>query len=117
MRKQFTLVIAAIAISPSLAFAAEYAPVTCSKAKSASEKAICKSYELGQADARMATLYGIATSLVGMGRRADIQEAQRNWLDTRDACGKRVACLKSAYETRIGALSKVIDDVVARGPF
>ena len=111
--------IAVVALSTSTlaAAAAGYAPLNCSKAHSASEKAICKSYALGQDEARMATLYSIATSLVAMGRRGDIEEQQRAWLQKREACGSDIACLKSAYAKRIGELDSVVQDVVSRGPF
>ena len=99
------------------ALAGDYAPLNCSKAHSPAETAICKSYALGQAEARMATLYGIATSLVAIGRRGDIQDQQRSWLKQRDACGDRVACLEEAYATRIDELNSVVADVASRGPF
>jgi len=99
------------------AVAADYAPINCAAAASPAETTICKTYALGQDEARMATLYGVATSLVAMGQRGDIADAQRQWLKTREACGGNVACLGSAYRTRIGELSKVIDAIASRGPF
>lgn len=102
---------------PSLAVAGQYAPLDCSKAQSASETAICRSYALGQDEARMATLYGIATSLVAMGQRGEIQDAQRAWLQKREECGARVSCLNDAYAVRIGELNRVVESVASRGPF
>jgi uncharacterized protein len=99
------------------AHAADYAPLDCAKASSAAERTICANYALGQDEARMATLFGIATSLVAMGQRGDIRDAQRQWLTRRDVCGSDVSCLASAYRTRIGELTKVIDNVASRGPF
>ena len=99
------------------ALAADYALLDCARAKSAAEKTICGSYALGQAEARMATLYGIATSLVAMGQRGDIGDAQRQWLKRRDACGRDVACLRTAYSDRIGQLNAVIAAIASRGPF
>lgn len=97
--------------------AADYAPLDCAKARSPDERTICKSYALGQDEARLATLYAIATSLVGMGRRGDIEDQQRAWLKAREACGDGVACLADAYAARIRALNAVISDVASRGPF
>ena len=96
---------------------ASYRPIECGKPASQSELAICRTYSLGQAEARMATLYGIVTSLVPMGQRADIEESQRYWLHTRDACGKDTACLSQSYQSRIDALSAIIGSISARGPF
>lgn len=117
MRKLVFAFAAASLIAPGAAMAADYAPIDCAKAKSASERTICKSYDLGQADARMATLYGIATSLVGMGQRGDIQDAQRVWLKKRDDCGKHISCLTDAYDVRIHQLNKVIEGIASHGPF
>ena len=52
--------------------AADYAPIDCGRASLPAERAICRSYSLGQAEARMATLFGVVTSLVAMGQRGDI---------------------------------------------
>jgi len=99
------------------AVAADYAPLNCTKAKSSAEITICKTYALGQAEARMATLYSVATSLVAMGQRGDIGDAQTEFLKTREACRRDVACLTKAYRTRIGQLNKVIAAVASRGPY
>jgi uncharacterized protein len=110
----------AVAILPGILGAARaepYAPLDCGKAASPSETTICRSYGLGQDEARMATLFAIATSLVAMGERGDIGDAQRRWLKARDACGADAACLAEAYRARIAALSAVIEAIAARGPF
>lgn len=118
IRLRRLLLVSALLAAPAFAAnAGEYAPLDCAKARSADEKAICRSYALGQDEARMATLYAIATSLVGMGRRGDIEDQQRAWLQTRAACGDRDACLAAAYAARIRALNEVIADVASRGPF
>lgn len=102
---------------PALALSADYAPLDCAKAQSPAEKMICKTYSLGQAEARMATLYAVATSLVAMGQRGDIGDAQRQWLKTREACGRDIACLGKVYNDRIGQLNAVISDIASHGPY
>ena len=97
--------------------AADYAPIDCAKASSSAERTICRSYSLGQADARMATLFGVVTSLVAMGQRADIGDAQRTWLKERNACGDDHACIARAYQSRIAALSATLDAIASHGPF
>ena len=97
--------------------AADYAPIDCSKASLAAERAICRSYPLGQAEARMATMFGIVTSLVAMGQRGDIGDAQRKWLKERNACGDDGACIARAYQSRIAVLSSALDAIASRGPF
>jgi uncharacterized protein len=97
--------------------AADYAPIDCSKASSPAERAICRSYPLGQAEARVATMFGIVTSLVAMGQRGDIGDAQRKWLKQRDACGDDGACLARAYQSRIAVLSATLDAIASHGPF
>ena len=97
--------------------AADYAPIDCAKASSSAERTICRSYSLGQAEGRMATLYGVVTSLVAMGQRADIGDAQRTWLKERNACGDDGACIARAYRSRITALSANLDAIASHGPF
>jgi len=67
----FTLGLLAVAAfaTATEALAADYAPLDCRKADAPALFAICSNYSLGQAEARMATLFGIATSLVAMGQR------------------------------------------------
>jgi uncharacterized protein len=101
----------------SSALAGDYTPLDCARAKTAAERTVCRNYALGQAEARMATLYGVATSLVAMGQRGDIGDAQRRWLKTRDACGRGVACLTKAYRDRIGQLNAVIAAIASHGPY
>jgi uncharacterized protein len=118
MRPLLTAAILASALcAPSLAAAANYAPLACSKASSPAEHAICRTYSLGQVEARMATLFGIATSLVAMGQRGTIHDDQARWLKTREGCGGDVACLTAAYEDRIAQLTQVIEDIASRGPY
>jgi uncharacterized protein len=97
--------------------ASDYAPIDCSKASSPAERTICRSYPLGQAEARMATMFGVVTSLVAMGQRGDIGDAQRKWLKKRNACGNDGACIAHAYQSRIAALSATLDAIASRGPF
>jgi uncharacterized protein len=104
-------------LPPAAANAGDYAPIDCSKAHAPTEKAICSSYALGQAEARVATLFGIATSLVAMGQRGDINDAQRKWIETRDACGANEPCLASAYDERIRALNGIVQGIASRGPY
>jgi uncharacterized protein len=99
------------------AAAADYAPIDCAKASLPTEQIICRNYGLGQSEARMATLFGIVTSLVAMGQRGDIGDAQRQWLKTRNQCGTDVACIADAYKARIQTLSTVMDSIASHGPF
>jgi uncharacterized protein len=102
---------------PGLAFGADYAPIDCAKAATPADVTVCKTYPLGQAEARMATLFGIAMALVAMGQRGDIGDAQLQWLIAREKCGSDVTCLTKAYNDRIQQLSRVIDEIASRGPY
>jgi uncharacterized protein len=118
MRAWLTAAIMCCALcAPGLALCADYSPLACSKARSPSELTMCRTYSHGQAEARMATVFGLATSLVAMGQRGDIRDRQSEWLKRREACGSDVACLSAAYDARIAALDKVIDDIASRGPY
>lgn len=117
MQPRRGLLLGTLLAMPFCAQAGEYTPLNCAKAHSASEKAVCGSYALGQDEARMATLYAIATSLVAMGQRGDIADQQRVWLRKREACGDRTNCLADAYATRIKELDGIISGIASRGPF
>jgi uncharacterized protein len=102
---------------PGMSQTAAYAPLNCAKAVITAEKTICANYDLGQSEARLATLYGLLTSLVAMGQRGDIIDAQQKWIKVRNACAGDVKCLAQAYQSRIGNLSKQFDALAKRGPF
>ena len=112
-------IFSALAFSLSLhpGVAASYAPLDCTKASTAADKAICKTYSLGQDEARVATLFEVLTSLVAMGQRGDIIDRQQQWLSAREACGSNMTCLSHAYQSRIDELSQALDALVKRGPF
>jgi uncharacterized protein len=97
--------------------AADYAPLNCAAARSPTERTICGIYALGQLEARMATLYEWTTSLVAMGQRGDIQDAQRDFIRRREACGDKAACIRSAYDARIVQLQAVMKEIAGQGPF
>ncbi|WP_425989201.1 lysozyme inhibitor LprI family protein [Afipia sp. DC4300-2b1] len=101
----------------SSANAADYSPLDCKKASSAAERTICSDYGLGQSEARVATLYGLTTSLVAMGQRGTIQDDQRAFLRQRDACGANAGCLRAAYAARDKQLEAVMQSIQQRGPF
>lgn len=114
--------LAALALAATLfaappARADDYAPLNCAAARSPTERTICGSYALGQLEARMATLYEWAPSLVAMGQRGNIQDAQRAFLKTREACGTDAGCIRNAYDARIAQLQAVLAGIRAKGPF
>lgn len=99
------------------AMATDYAPIDCAKASLATEEAICRNYDLGQSEARMATLFGVVTGLVAMGQRGDLGKSQRQWIKSRNECGTNLTCIADAYKTRIRTLSDVMDGIATHGPF
>jgi uncharacterized protein len=116
--KRLAILLASIvSLAPHPGHAASYAPLDCAKISTAAETTVCKTYALGQDEARLATLFGVLTSLVAMGQRADLVEAQRRWISVREACGINVECLSRAYQTRINELSQALDTLAKRGPF
>ncbi len=121
MRRYFivpcVVLVSVFASAPCLSQTAAYAPIECAKASAPAEKTICGNYVLGQDEARLATLYGLLTSLVAMGQRGDIMDAQQHWIASRNACGTDVQCLTKSYKARIGDLSKQFDALAKRGPF
>lgn len=70
------LTVALVATSPTL-MASAASPIDCAKAQNPTEKTICGTPSLVQADARMTAYFEIATQLVGMSVRGDLEESQR----------------------------------------
>src|SRR5690349_17451883 len=87
----------AVVFGTSAAPAADYAPLDCTKARSPVERTICGNYALGQAEARMATLFEWTTQLVAMGQRDAIRDDQRTFVRNRETCGPDLACLLGTY--------------------
>lgn len=97
--------------------AAQAASFDCATATSAAEKAICDNRALNDQDVKMATLYEVLSHLVAMGQRGELQDAQRAWLKGRAQCKGNVACLRTAYESRIHTLQQALQDIYQNGPY
>jgi len=88
---------------------AEAASFNCAKATKPDEKAICASSKLSDLDVEMATLYRVRMELpMLMGARGAAQDEQRAFLTQREQCGGNVACIGTAYATRIATLNQTI---------
>jgi uncharacterized protein len=89
--------------------AAHAASFDCTKAAAPDEIAICANPGLSNLDTVMATLYGVRMEIpMLMGAKGAAQDEQRAWLATRATCGGNVACLQSAYQSRIAVLQQTI---------
>ena len=105
-------------ITSSLSLSAQAAsPIDCSKFSSPTEKTICSTPSLLQADARMTTYFEIATQFVGMGVRGDLQDSQQAFPAMRNKCGTDKACILAAYRKQTAPLEAVIANVKTHGPF
>jgi uncharacterized protein len=91
--------------------------INCAAARTADERAICRSTTLVQLDAEMSTLYRITKGLVAMGQRGEIQDDQSEWLQERRACRASFSCLRATYVERIRQLDEVIDRIREGGPY
>jgi uncharacterized protein len=105
----------ALAFVPLTAWAAS--PLNCAKASNSTEKTICRTPSLLQADARMTTYFEIATQFVGMGVRGDLGDSQQAFPAVRDRCGTDKACILAAYKKQTAPLEAVIANVKTQGPF
>ncbi|MCX5495572.1 lysozyme inhibitor LprI family protein [Kaistia dalseonensis] len=105
-----------------LAFSAGAPPASaasfpCAKASAPDEIAICTHPDLNDSDVEMATRYQMLLALLPMGGAGALRDDQKAWLQGRQACGGNVACLRSAYAARIGALKSQFQQIVSRGPY
>ena len=92
-------------------------PIDCEKADTPTERTICSTPSLLQADARMTAYFDIATQFVGMGVRGNLIESQRTFLSVRNRCGTDKACILAAYTKQTAPLETVIANVKTHGPF
>jgi uncharacterized protein len=92
-------------------------PIDCAKVANATERTICRTPSLLQADARMTAYFEIATQFVGMGVRGDLQDSQQAFPALRNKCGTDKACILAAYKKQTAPLEAVIENVKTHGPF
>jgi uncharacterized protein len=91
-----------------LALATPAEALDCSKAASATEHAICGSSQLTKADGELTRLYAQVRAAVAPSARAALLHQQKDWIARRDTrCGATTACLGTAYQARIGALTSL----------
>jgi uncharacterized protein len=92
-------------------------PIDCAKASNPTEKTVCATPSLLQADARMTTYFEIATQFVGMGVRGDLYDSQKAFPAVVSKCGTNKACILAAYQKQTAPLEAVIANVKTHGPF
>ena len=92
-------------------------PIDCLKAKTQTERTICRTPTLLQADARMDALFSVAAGFSGMGSAAAMREDQRSFPGRREHCGTDVQCLLDLYQKQTQPYIKQIEHVRTFGPF
>src|ERR1700729_2305230 len=92
-------------------------PIDCAKITNATERTICSTPTLLQADARMTAYFEIATQFVAMGVRGNLFDSQQAFPVERDKCGTNKACILAAYKKQTAPLEAVIANVKTHGPF
>ena len=78
---------------------------SCSKAQTASEKAICSSSTLSRLDVQLSALYA-ATKQRRNARY--YTKKQRAWIQRRNACGSNRSCLERRYQEQIAVLQSAL---------
>ena len=79
------------------------ASFACAKARGAAEQAICASASLAGYDRSVAAAYRFALRRAG-DDAGTIRQAQRSWLDSRNACGADTGCLVRSMRERVDQL-------------
>ena len=88
----------------------------CTRASTATEKAICASTATGQLDERLADTYRAALSVLPE-TREELKKEQLSWLRSRDAlCGGDNRCLDRSYHERIRLLEERIANRLRQNP-
>jgi uncharacterized protein len=82
----------------------------CGRAKTASERIICRSDALGALDEKMSGLYDeLMQSYDRKSQRDRLKRYQRQFLAARDDCARDVECIKGAYLDQISVLEAQLD--------
>ena len=76
----------------------------CTGARSATETAICGSQALAGYDRSIADVYARVVQKADAGKRAPLEQEQKAWLKTRDACNADNVCLSNSMADRLGLL-------------
>jgi uncharacterized protein len=87
-----------------------------SKAATANERALCADPFLLQTDARLDTLYDIASRLVSAEDRSSLLDSQRVWVQQRELCGIDKNCMHAAYAKRASVFETILQRAEAHGP-
>ncbi|MTI45367.1 uncharacterized protein JM93_01242 [Roseibium hamelinense] len=103
----------AVTLSAYAPVAAEAPSFDCALAESSAEKLVCSNSDLAELDQKLAGTYAKAVSALGQAADATqalnrLKATQRGWVKGRDECWKasdEQACIKEAYERRIGMLT------------
>jgi uncharacterized protein len=107
-RKLANLLLAASALFILPSAAASAASFDCAKASIAAERTICGNANLSQLDARTAGMYfTILGNNTPAATLAQVKNAQRRFLATRNACGANVDCLVDAYTSQMMYLKNI----------
>jgi len=104
--------IAALGACAAPAFAAG---LECSRAATATEKAICADQNLRKLDVQLSTAYG-RLAAAQPAQRGALRRAQADWLKTRDRCGADTGCIAMRHEERLTALQTQLRYVNAYKP-
>ena len=87
----------------SLSYAAGF---DCTKAKTATEKAICSTTSLSDLDEILVLSFNKAVA--GSADVKALKTTQQAWLKTREACASNVDCITKAYTSRISELINLV---------
>ena len=94
------------------------ASFSCQAAKLKTERQICNTLTLNDADVKLATTYQIILHALPMGGRDAEKDQQFKWLKQRNACGANKLCITRAYTLRQQQLDQLLQDrVLSHGPF
>jgi uncharacterized protein len=115
--RRFGVAVPVLVLALSVRGASAASPIDCSKAQSPTERTICQTPSLLQADARLTAYFEIATQFVAMGVRGDLYDSQQAFPAQRDKCGVDESCILAAYKKQVAPLEAIIDNVKSHGPF
>lgn len=91
--------------------------IDCRSAIRPYENTVCANGVLAAMDLQMQTLYQVVQQLVQPQVAAQLAAGQQAFLRVREACADDATCIGQSYASRIQEIDKVLQDLIARGPY
>lgn len=86
----------------------------CTEYSTRTEKAICNDGQLARLDDELERLYSSLVRALPRVQRTKLRRRQQDWLEDREACGRRSQCIERRTKQRLARLNRRMERVIER---